>query len=258
MSVASLNSTNPFSYLQSILQQGADASGVSDPLASLFAAFTADGTANPPATAGATTPTNGGVTSPFSPATLSALIALQGQQSSPGTDPSLASVFAKFDTDGNGQISQSEFESAIGANADTGKVDALFKKIDGNGDGAISQSEFAAAAQKAHGHHHHMHGGLADILSSTDATGATTKTTNNGDGSTTTTITYTDGTSIAMTTPPASSGSAAGGTSAGQGQTDATSSNDSSSGNQNLLAQLVQLQAEWLAQSAANTMGLSI
>ena len=53
----------------------------------------------------------------------------------------LQSLFGKFDADGNGQISQSEFENAIGPDADQAKVDALFSKIDGNGDGSISQDE---------------------------------------------------------------------------------------------------------------------
>ena len=71
---------------------------------------------------------------------------------------SLQSLFGKFDTDGDGQISQSEFEKAIGPDADKAKVDALFTKIDGNGDGAVSQDEMQSAMQKAHG------GGITTIM----------------------------------------------------------------------------------------------
>jgi hypothetical protein len=82
------------------------------------------------------------------------LTLLNAQTSQP---PSAANVISKFDTDGDGQISKTEFETAIGPNADTSKVDQLFSNLDTNGDGEINQDELTAAQQKTHGHHHHHH-----------------------------------------------------------------------------------------------------
>ena len=139
---------------------------------------------------------------------------MQGQPASGSTTPS--SLFAKLDTNGDGPISKTEFESALGsAGVSTGSADALFNKLDTNGDGSISQSELAKA-QHGHGHHHHhmdsdqaqgsgqssqSQNPLDSLLSSVGANGATSKTVTNPDGSSTTTISYADGSSIDMNTP---------------------------------------------------------
>ncbi len=94
---------------------------------------------------------------PLSSGTLATLIALQGQgvQGQGGVNGQ-GGLFSQLDADGDGQISKSEFESALGkAGVDTSSADALFNKLDANGDGSISQSEMA----KARGGHHHHHGG---------------------------------------------------------------------------------------------------
>ena len=76
---------------------------------------------------------------------MAALISLQGQRLASARNRRPA-LFAKLDTDGDGQISQSEFETALGsAGVDTSSADALFAKLDANGDGSISQSELASA-----------------------------------------------------------------------------------------------------------------
>ncbi len=163
----------------------------------------------------------------LSSGTLAALIAMQGQDGANGK----GGIFAKLDTDGNGSISQSEFETAAGkAGVDASSADALFGKIDANGDHGISKSELAKATHRGGGHHHGGGmGGLAQAMNS-DASGATTKTSTNADGSTTTTVTYADGSSVSSTTAAASS----------------LSSGSSSSGSSqaNLLEQLIKMQAQ--------------
>ncbi len=198
-------------------------------------------------------------------------------QSSPGGNSVSAnraqSFLKKVDTDGNGSISQDEFnafqsnlasnmqgmmlqyqqQQTAGASGSSSgsQMDAnIFAKIDTNGDGSISQSEFAAGTTKgAGGHHHHMHAGpppgqdgqsaqdpLAQLLSST--TGASSTSLSNSDGSSTTTITYADGSKVSMT----SAASPASG----------DNSNTSSSTQSNLLQQLIKLQAQ-LTGSATST-----
>ena len=257
MSVSSVGSTNPYSYLQKLLQPDdsdpSEAAAPSDPLQSLFQAATGGGNPADPLLA-ATTPDDGSGscgTSQFSPDVMKALLSVQGDQSGASK---LQSLFGKFDTDGDGQISQSEFENAIGPDADKAKVDALFAKIDGNGDGAVSQDEMQSAIQKMHGgghHHHHASSGssgskgsdpLQALLSGASADGTTSQSATNADVSSTTSITYADGTKVEMTTPAASSNSGAG------------SSNPEAPNFANLLKQLISLQA----QLAAPTMNLSI
>jgi hypothetical protein len=258
MTVSSTSaSSNAYAYLQSLLQQGStnssDAAASADPISTLLAAFYPAGNqtgsaADSTSPAGTGSPTSGLPSPPLSPDTLGTLISLQGQQSD--TASQAQSLFGQFDTNGDGQISKSEFESAFGPNADTSKVDGLFSALDGNGDGSVSQGELTSAAQQAKGHHHHhMHGGgsgqsggLADLLTATSASGATTKTATNADGTTTTTLSYADGTTISMTAP------------AGSTDTSSSGGSDSQSGGgNNVIEQLIRLQSEMLAQSATAT-----
>jgi len=264
MSVSSVGSSNPFAYLQRLLQphdsDPAAAAAPSDPLQALYQAVTG-GQSGDPLVAAVTSAVDDLAASSgapqFSPDVMKALLSVQGNQGkSPGK---LESLLGKFDTDGNGQISQSEFETAIGPDADKAKVDELFNKLDANGDGAVSQDDLKAAIQKAHGGHHHHHsaagageqggaggaGGsdpLQALLSSATADGATSKSATNADGSSTTTITYADGTKVEMTTPAAASN-------AGAASSDPEAPNFA-----NLLKQLISLQA----QLAAPTTSLSI
>lgn len=254
MSMSVGASSNALSYLQQLLQQGSagvtDPASASDPLSALLQSLSGSGaTPDPSATSAASTgAAPGSGCSSFDAGTMAALISLQGQSATGISAQSPSQLFAKLDTNGDGQISQSEFESALGsAGVDTSSADALFAKLDANGDSSISQSELQSA-KGGHGHHHHHHGGgemqasassgqnaLDALLSSAGANGATTQTASNSDGSTTTTISYADGSTVEMTTPvPATSDSG----------TPSAGTNGQSSAN--LLEQLIQLQAQLL------------
>jgi len=265
MSVGSVgSSTNAYSYLQSLLQQssvGSGSSGVAppDPLTSLLSTFYPSGGGDP---LGAGSPGAQPATafSPLSPDTLGTLISAQGQQppGQSGCVPLQAqSVFAEFDTNADGEIGKSEFESDFGANADKTKVDGLFNALDANGDGAIGEDEMTSAAQASRAHRHrHAHGsghgqggGLSAILSATDATdatGATTQTAANADGSSTTTIRYADGSTVSMTTPAA-------GTDAGS----PAGKPGGKSADANLLEKLITWQSQLLASPGAGTLTIA-
>src|SRR3954470_13190500 len=163
MSVSSVGSSNPFAYLQRLLRPDdsdpAAGAAPSEPLQALYQAVTG-GQSGDPLVSAAISSSDGLAASSgapqFSPDVMKALLSVQGNQGkSPGK---LEALLGKFDTDGDGKISQSEFETAIGPDADKAKVDELFAKIDGNGDGSIGQDELKAALQKAHGGGHHHHG----------------------------------------------------------------------------------------------------
>jgi hypothetical protein len=259
MSVTSVGaSTSAYAYLQSLLSpsvaNAGNAAVAPGPVTELLQAFypsgangplTADAATTGGANAAASTASTAG-TPGFSPGTMASLISVQGEPWSGGSIVDRAqSLFQQFDGNGDGQISQSEFEGAFGANADLSKVDGLFNALDANGDGSVSQDELTAAAQQSqahHHHHHHMHGaesggggGLAGLLSSTDLNGATSQTASNPDGSSSTTISYADGSTVTMTTPATSN----------PGSPDA-SLTGASANSRNLLEQLISLQAQLL------------
>lgn len=200
----------------------------------------------PSSTPGASTAT--ALTAPpqsgaLSPDTLNALLAAQGQQGTPGAatsrDASLKDLFSLIDGDGNGQISKSEFENALGAGGtNVAQADDVFGKMDTNGDGSISADEMASALKGASGHHSHRHaagaeggGGGADALAQA-LDGSSSTTTTNSDGSTTTTVTYADGSKVTLTTPASQTASSS-----------ATSS-------YNFVEQAIQRQAQALSTSA--------
>jgi hypothetical protein len=257
MSVASLNgSTSAYSYLQSLLPQpptgGGGAAEAADPVQKLLAAFYPSGaneqsaSSNSDASApGASSSGVGGGCALFSPGTMASLISIQGQDWNDrgrSVEARAEKLFNGFDADSDGQISRSEFENVFGSDADVTKVDGLFNALDANGDGGISQDELTAAAQESRAHHHHRppspgEGGLEDLLSSIDLSGASSQTTTGVDGSTSTTITYADGSTVTMTTP-ASNGSDASADKSGHG---------------NLLERLIQLQSQFLNALASQT-----
>jgi hypothetical protein len=261
MSVSSVGSVNPYSYLQWPPQPGgvdnagsSDATTPSDALQALFGAFTGAGSNDP--TAASTAPAGGSAASCGSPQfsidTMSTLLSAQGSQ---GQGGGLQALIGKFDTNNDGQISQSEFENAIGPDADKASVDALFNKLDANGDGSVDQGEMQSALQKAHGGgHHHHHGAqgaaqqgtdpLQQLLSGASADGGTSQSATNADGSTSTTITYADGSKVEMTIPGATN-------SAG-----ATTPSQSGPSPSNILEQLINLQASLFATNT--NMSLSI
>lgn len=242
--------SSPLAYWQRLLQMGGAGGSQSqsfDPLASLMQTDTAGDTSSAGSSASSTPP--------FGQGMMAQLIALQQQASAATTagagssgsgDPGDAKFFAKLDTNGDGSVSQSEFEAATSKHGiSTSVADAVFGKIDSNGDGSISQSELAAA-DKGRGHHgHHAHGAggsgqgggdADDLMAGAGADGSTTQTVTNADGSTTTTITYADGSKVDMTS--AASSTASGGANAG-------SNGGSSNGSKlNLIEQLIKLQSQ--------------
>jgi len=238
-------SSNALSYLQSLLAEGTAAVGnvpAIGSLSSLLGDLSGSGATTDPTPAA----TAGSSGSSFDCGTMAALISLQGQSANGNSGP--GSLFAALDSNGDGSISQSEFETTLTSDGvDQSSADALFAKLDGNGDGSISQSELDKAE---HGHHHHPmdiggqngggQGGAASLLSATDASGATTQTTTNADGSKTTVVSYADGSTVEMTTPAAST-SDSGSSGSGTGSQNAT----------NLIERLVQMQAQLLATAAS-------
>ncbi len=115
-------------------------------------------------------------TSQIAPATMQALLAAQGQSSTTTTTTasespkaSLQDLFSQIDGNGDGQISKSEFESALGAGGtNLAQADDVFSKLDANGDGSVDLSELSQALKgsgKGGGHGHHAGGSSS---SSTD------------------------------------------------------------------------------------------
>jgi hypothetical protein len=271
MTVSSLGaSTNAYSYLQSLLPQQPDDSkrtGSSDPVTELLKAFypnssTEAGAGPPDASGGSGT----GTLSPFNHDTMMALMSAQEQPSSGNqlVTARAQSLFSQLDVNGDGQVSQSEFENIFGSNADTSKVDGLFNALDGNGDGAVSLDELTSAAQASHAHHHgrRHHGGQSigqtiDALLTSGTQGASVDSTSNADGSSTTTISYADGSKVALTTP-AGSGDSGGDSTSGTGS-GGTNSGNTNSGNSNyasLLEQLIRLQAQVLSVSSSQSLAI--
>jgi EF hand domain-containing protein len=271
MTVSSLGaSTNAYSYLQSLLPQQPEEGkrkGSSDPISELLKAFYPNASKEAGATSGANGGTGAGTLSPFNHDTMMALMSAQEQPSSgnPFVTARAQSLFSQLDADADGQISQTEFESVFGSNADMSKVDGLFNALDGNGDGSVGLDELTSAAQASfarHGHHHHHHAGAGqgvgqtiDALLTSGTQGANVESTSNADGSSTTTISYADGSKVTLTTPTGDSG----GDSASSGS-GGTNSGNTSSGNSNyasLLEQLIRLQAQMLSVSSSQSLATS-
>jgi hypothetical protein len=272
MTVSSLGaSTSAYSYLQSLLPQQPDDSkrtGSSDPITELLKAFYPNG----PTEAGASSDAAGGSgvggLSPFNHDTMMALMSAQEQPSSgnPFVTARAQSLFSQLDANGDDQVSQSEFESVFGSNADMSKVDGLFNALDGNGDGSVSLDELTSAAQASHAHHHgHYHhgGGSQDIgqtieaLLASGTEGANVESTSNANGSSTTTISYADGSKISLTTPSGSGDSGGDATSAASGGTNSGHANSGNTNYASLLEQLIRLQAQVLSVSSSQSMATS-
>ena len=219
----------------------------------------------------------------IAPETMSALIAAQGQDStapttsasttpastttSAPTDPTgaLQDLFSQIDANGDGQISQSEFENALGAGGtNLAQADDVFNKLDANGDGSVTLEEMQKALQGAGGHHHHHHVADSDDSASADGTsatsgtsgsggagsnadpllqalaGATSTSVTNSDGSTTTSITNADGSVITMTSPAP------------------TTSSSSATASYNFLEQMIQRAAQAVSSGAVSSLSLNV
>jgi EF-hand domain pair len=209
-------------------------------------AFQADASTN---SAGTSAPPAAGGGGQISPETMSALLAAQsqsGQSFQPmSREDALKDLFSKIDGDGDGKISKSEFENALGAGGtNLAKADEVFDKLNKNGDDSISLDEMSSALKGGGGrHHHHMASGSGDdssdpLMQALD--GATGTTVTNADGSTTTSLTYADGSKVTMTKPAASSAS-----------TTATSS-------YNFIEQLIQRQANAISAQTSSSLSVSV
>jgi hypothetical protein len=175
-----------------------------------------------------TSSVNAGNRPQISPETMNALFAAQsqatdgasgtGNTASSGSTSSTASsrdaalkdLFSQIDADGDGNITKSEFEDALGAGGtNLAQADDVFSKMDADADGGISLDEMSKALK---GGHHHAEGASdasgSGSESSSSSGGSTTTTTTAADGSTTTTVTYADGFKMSTTVPGASRSSA--------------------------------------------------
>ncbi|WP_247968058.1 EF-hand domain-containing protein [Bradyrhizobium sp. 195] len=164
----------------------------------------------------------------IAPATMSALLAAQSQSTdgasslatstssnssssvSKGREAALKDLFAQIDADGDGSITKSEFEDALGAGGtNLAQASDVFSKLDANSDGSVSLDEMSKALKSGHHGHHHAQGaggsGDGSDSSSKSKGGSTSTTTTAADGSTTTTVTYADGFKMSTTVPGASS-----------------------------------------------------
>jgi Ca2+-binding EF-hand superfamily protein len=221
--------------------------------------FDPSGSATPPANP---VPATGfGGSSQLSPVTMSALLAAQSQSSAATPTPAATSqsdamkdLFSKLDANGDGQISKSEFENALGAGGtNIAQADDVFNKMDTNGDGNISLDEMSSALKGSGGkggHHHHHHVAASDGSSDASSSGSTSgsnsdsllqalngassTSTSNSDGSTTTSVTYADGSKVTMTSPAA------------------TTSSSSATSSYNFLEQMIQREAQALSFSSAS------
>jgi len=225
-------------------------SGASQDAANLFGLA-----ANAPASAGSTSGSGSGGGASISPETMSALLAAQSQSSTGSTAPAptsrsdaLKDLFSQIDADGDGKITKSEFENALGAGGtNLAQADDVFSKLDKDGDGSVSLDEMSSALKGGKGHHHHHH--AASDASGADGSnsdplmqalqGASSTSVTNSDGSVTTSLTYADGSKVTMTSAASGSSSSA-----------ATSS-------YNFIEQMIQREAKAISSSAAASLSVS-
>jgi Ca2+-binding EF-hand superfamily protein len=139
----------------------------------------------------------------------------------------------------NGEISLSQIENALGATSSSQIADLTqaFNQIDTNGDGELSQSELTAAItqqqqdQQASGvggmHHHHHHGGGGQVTSTQMATDLIDQLDPSGNGSLSLSALET---ALGLPTPSGASGTANASSSAGGTDGSSSTSSTTSSG----------------------------
>ena len=210
-------------------------------------AFSADASAS----AGASSGSGVGKSSQISPETMSALLDAQSQSGSSTSAPTsrsaaLKDLFSQIDADGDGKLSKSEFENALGAGGtNTAQAEDVFSKLDKDGDGSVSLGELMSALKGGKGHHRHGtasgpgESGESDPLLQA-LQGASSTSVTNSDGSVTTSLTYADGSKVSMTSAASSGASSA-----------ATSS-------YNFVEQLIQRQASMISAQASSSLSVSV
>jgi hypothetical protein len=187
----------------------------------------------------------------ISPQTMSALLDAQSQSSSTGSattasksrSSALKDLFGQIDGDGDGKISKSEFEEALGAGGtNLAQADSVFGKLDKDGDGSVSLKELASAlkgGKKAHHAASESDGSNSDPFSQA-LQGASSTSVANSDGSVTTSLTYADGSKVTMT-------SAAG-----------KSSATSAASSYNFIEQMIQRQAQAISSAATSSLSVTV
>ena len=192
---------------------------------------------------------SGGGGSQISPQTMSALLDAQSQSSAGSTttasksrSSALKDLFAQIEGDGDGKITKSEFEEALGAGGtNLAQADSVFGKLDKDGDGSVSLKELASALKGGKKPHHaasESDGSNSDPFSQA-LQGASTTSVTNSDGSVTTSLTYADGSKVTMTSATGKSSSAS-----------ATSS-------YNFIEQMIQRQAQAISSGATASLSVS-
>jgi Ca2+-binding EF-hand superfamily protein len=186
----------------------------------------------------------GGQRASISPETMSALLDAQSQAASGSAvtasksrSAALKDLFGQIDGDGDGKISKSEFEKALGAGGtNLANADSVFGKLDKDGDGSVSLKELASAL-RPRGHHHRDGNGSDPFAQALQ--GASTTSVTNSDGSVTTSLTYADGSKVTMTSP------ASGG------------SSSSAISSYNFIEQMIQRQAQAISSTATASLSVS-
>ncbi|MBH5402036.1 EF-hand domain-containing protein [Bradyrhizobium sp. CNPSo 4010] len=196
-------------------------------------------------TTGATSSVNAGRYLQISPETMNTLFAAQSQSAdgaasssstsstSKDREAALKDLFSQIDADGDGKITKSEFEDALGAGGtNLAQADNVFAKMDANADGSINLGEMTKALRGGHGAHHAQGAGDGSESSSQSSRGSTSTTTTNADGF-----------KMSTTVPGASS-----------------SSNAKGGGNSpyDWFGQMMRRQAQATAESAASSMSISV
>jgi hypothetical protein len=194
----------------------------------------------------------GGGGSQISPRTMSALLDAQSQSlagstttASKSRHAALKDLFGQIDGDGDGKITKSEFEEALGAGGtNLAQADSVFGKLDKDGNGSVSLNELASALKGGKKPHHDHRAGSESDGSNSDPfshalQGASSTSVANNDGSVTTSLTYADGSNVTMT-------SAAG-----------KSSSTSAASSYNFIEQMIQRQAQAISSGATASLSVS-
>ena len=187
----------------------------------------------------------------ISPQTMSALLDAQSQSSSTGSattasksrSSALKDLFGQIDGDGDGKISKSEFEEALGAGGtNLAQADSVFGKLDKDGDGSVSLKELASAlkgGKKAHHAASESDGSNSDPFLQA-LQGASSTSVANSDGSVTTSLTYADGSKVTMTSAADKS------------------SATSAASSYNFIEQMIQRQAQAISSAATSSLSVSV
>jgi EF hand domain-containing protein len=217
--------------------------------------------AAPPSFTAATPSVNTEYRPQIAPETMSMLIAVQGASSTSSSGSSssaspttvspqdaLKDLFSRIDADGDGKITKSEFEKALGAGGtNVAQADDVFSKLDSNGDGSVGLDEMSKALKGSSSGSSDASGDSSGS-GSDPLTGATTTSVSNSDGSTTTTITYADGSKVSMTMPAASSSSSSGANS---------NSSNAATSSYNWIEQMIQREAKAISANASNSLSVA-